>query len=130
MERMATNEQAGLFPEQEKIKKLEEKIKSNHWKVKDLCKDISGYGKFFKLFSDYTTALEGAQTDDADDLLLENIGFAQKESEKLAKSLKRAEKLLKEARVAAVEIEVIQERHGIAPSKTNDEPFESDEENI
>lgn len=97
-------EQEGMFVE-DRIKTLTAKIELKHREVKGALGDVSDFGKFFKLFSDYTGALDGAQCAKADSLLLKNIQFALTESADLTEKLKSIESRLTECEEMAKDIE-------------------------
>ncbi len=105
-------EQEGMFVE-DQIGKLTAKIELKHKEVKETVELVSEFGEFFKLLPKWLGSLDGAQTDTADDLALDNIRFALTRSSALADKLKLMEERLVECRLLANEIETLRKENGI-----------------
>ncbi len=103
MRQAATAEQQGMFKE-DKIKKLEQKIKTAHAQAKLALQDLPEYSKFLTDLAKYLNALDGVQVDAADDLALQNVCFAIGRAEKLIESMNAAKTRLLEAQTFREEI--------------------------
>lgn len=66
-----------------------QKIQGALYEVENKLRETSEYGKFFRLFSDYTMALSGKKVHDKD-LILQNIQDAKKSAEDLLYQLSQA----------------------------------------
>lgn len=91
-----TNQET-IFPELDEAKKLEREITELHNDCKRILTKLPEYAKFVKLFGEYTTVLDGAQTDEADELVYKNVLFAIKQAQKLLESLNKVEEKLVQA---------------------------------
>lgn len=98
---------------EDQIGKLTAKIELKHREVKEVIEHVVDFGKFFKLLPEWLGSLDGAQTDNADDLALDNIRFALTRSSVLGEKLKLAEDRLVECRVLANEVETLRRDAGI-----------------
>lgn len=97
-------EQQGFFPDDEKIKKLNARVSRSHKTAKTQLEKLGEYGEFYRLVSKYAGALDGKQTDTADELLLSNLEFAEAECDQLKAKIGEIRSLLNDARLAAIEI--------------------------
>lgn len=110
----------------DQIRIISEKIDGNHAHVKAFVKGIADSGKFLKLFSDYTGGLGETRSDEADQLLLDNIVFARKKAAKLTEGLEHAEKLLRTAKELAEEIKRVEIESGLVVVEPPDTQVETD----